>query len=143
MKLNSLSMWLAAGVFVACLIVMLFYPFETTVVPEWKIHVVDVSGKPVPGVIVNEQWRNHSIEFNCHNEDATTDGQGHVSFPRRTVRASLAFRIVGTVVVHFNVHGQSGAKASAIVLGPYVSSTNADYAPGRPLPQVIVVAPQP
>jgi hypothetical protein len=41
----------------------LFYPFETTVVPEWKIQVVDESGNPVKGVVVNQGWRHHSVEI--------------------------------------------------------------------------------
>ena len=128
---------------IACLAVLLAYPFDTTVVPEWKIRIVDETSKPVPNIVVREQWRNHSVEFHGHNEDRMTNSEGSVSFPRRTVRASLIFRVVGRAVVALNVHGESGPKASTLVLGPYLTSSDPDYSPEKPSPEVIVVRLQP
>jgi hypothetical protein len=129
--------------FIAGLLALLVYPFETTVVPDWKIRIVDEASKPVTSVVVREQWRNHSVEFSGQNEDRMTDNDGYVSFPRRTVRAPLIFRVVGAVVVSLNIHGESGSKASALVLGPYLTSRDPDYSPDKPSPEVIVVRPQP
>ena len=120
-----------------------FYPFETTVVPEWKVRVVDERMKPLSNLVVREQWRNHSVEFHGHIDDRKTDSDGSVFFPRRTVRASLIFRIAGWTVSHLNVHGESGPKASTLVLGSYLTSSNSDYSPEKPLPEVIIVRPQP
>src|SRR5882724_6377035 len=108
----------ATALLIACLGVLLFYPFETTVVPEWNMRITDESGKPVLKVVVSELWRHHSVEFHGHSEDRMTDSEGFVSFPRRTVRASLIFRAAGRAVVALNVHGESGPKASALVIGP-------------------------
>lgn len=124
-------------------ILLLFYPFDTTVVPEWRIRVVDEPTKPATGIIVREQWRNHSVEFHGHYEDRMTDSEGYVYFPRRTARASLIFRVVGRAVVALNVHGESGPTASTLVLGSYLTSSDSDYSPEKPLPEVIVVRPQP
>jgi hypothetical protein len=134
--------WLVTAAFIACLVVLLFYPFETMVVPEWKIRIVDAMSKPVPNIVVSEQWRNHSVEFHGHNEERTTDSEGYVSFPRRTVRASLMFRVVGSTLATLNVHGESGPKASTLVLGSYLTSSDSDYSPDKPSPEVIVVRPQ-
>lgn len=131
---------LAAGaLLIACLGILVFYPFETTVVPEWNMRIIDASGNPVPKAVVSERWRHHSIETHGHNESGTTDSEGYVSFPRRAIRASLVFRMVGPAVVALNVHGESGPKASALVLGPYSSMTKTTYSSGEPLPQTIVV----
>ena len=134
---------IVSGAVMASFVLLLFYPFETTVVPEWTIRVVDETIKPVPNVVVREQWRNHSVEFHGHNEDRITDNEGYVSFPRRTVRASLMFRVVGRAVMALNIHGESGPKASTLVLGSYLTSSDSDYSPEKPLPEVIVVRPQP
>ena len=131
--------WLVTGALLACLIILLAYPFDTMVVPEWKLRIVDETGKPIPNVVVIEQWRNHSVEFHGHSEDRTTDMNGYVSFPRRTVRASLLFRVVGGTVATLNVHGESGPKASALVMGGYSSQTKSSYSPGNQLPEIIVV----
>lgn len=132
-----------AVVVVASLALILLYPFKTTVVPEWRIRIVDDSGKPVSNISVREQWRHHTIETNGHNESRTTDGEGNVSFPRRAIRASFLHRLIGRAIVAFNVHRESGPKAAAIVLGPYLTSRNSAYDPGKPSPETIVVRPQP
>src|SRR6266511_2290779 len=126
--------------FIACLDAVLFYPFETIVVPEWKVRVVDRAfGKPVTNVVVTEGWRHHSIEIHRHDENRITDNQGYVYFPRRTVRASLLHRVAGMAVAALHVHGQSGPRAFIVVAGSYDSDT--DYWPGKPLREIITVPP--
>lgn len=120
------------------LIVVLFYPFETTVVPEWKIRIVDESGTPVKGVVVNQGWRHHSIEIRRQEQRLIADDEGYVTFPRRTVRAGLLVRAVGSMVAAINPHGRSGPYAFIDVPGSY-SGTSAEYSPGKPIPTVITV----
>lgn len=133
----------AGALLVTCVGLLLLYPYETTVVPPWNIRVTDELGGPVAKAIVSEHWRHHSIETQGHDEARTTNDEGYVWFPRRTVRASLAFRIIGRAVVLLNVHGESGPKASAIVLGPYLTSRDSQYSPDKPSPEVIEIRPQP
>jgi hypothetical protein len=142
MKAIKQNKQLMGCLLIACLGVLLAYPFQSTVVPEWKIRIVDETGKPVPNVVVREQWRDHSVEFHGHNEERITDSEGYVFFPRRTVRAPLMFRVVGSTLATLNVHGESGPKASTLVLGSYLTSRDSDYSPDKPLPEVIVVRPQ-
>jgi hypothetical protein len=133
----------AAVAFIGLLLVALVSPFETTVVPEWKIHVVDESGKPVGNLSINEGWIDYYIESSRHEEVRRANSEGYVEFPRRTVRASLLARIRGVLVSFMHPHAPSGTYAFANVMGPYVSPTDTDYEPGKPLPQTIVVGPQP
>jgi hypothetical protein len=133
----------AVVAFLGLLAVALLYPFETTVVPEWKIHIVDESGKPVGNLSVNEGWIHYSIESNRHEEARIANSEGYVEFPRRTIRAPLLVRLKGTLITALHPHAPSGTYAFANVMGPYVSPTDTDYEPGKPLPQTIVVRPQP
>lgn len=127
----------------ALLMAALLYPFETTVVPEWRIHIVDESGRPVGNLAVNEGWIDYSIESNRHEEVRTANSEGFLEFPRRTIRASLLVRLKGILITALHPHSPSGTYAFANVVGPYVSPTDTDYEPGKPLPQIIVVRPQP
>jgi hypothetical protein len=120
------------------LLLLLFYPFQTTVVPQWRIGVVDDSGNAVKGVGVKQGWRHHSAEIRRHEETFVTDQEGYVTFPRRTVRAGLLIRAVGQMISAVHVHGRSGPYAFVDVIGPY-SLGNAEYSPGKPLPTTITV----
>ena len=40
-----------------------FYRFETTVVPSWKVRLVDEQGVPYEGLRVVEYWKHYSLEL--------------------------------------------------------------------------------
>jgi hypothetical protein len=128
---------------VLAVLALALIPYNTTVVPEWKIQIIDERKNPVRNVLVDEHWRNHSIELHRHSETRVTDNEGYVSFPRRTVRSPLLIRAIGRLLANLNVHGESGPKASAIVLGPYLTSRDPQYSPNKPSPEVIEIRPQP
>jgi hypothetical protein len=135
-KLTSKS---TLGLVILVVIVLLF-PFETTVVPEWTIHVLDEHGNSVPRVSLRETWKHYSFESAGHEQDLSTNDAGDVVFPLRTAKASLLVRIVGTTLNTINPHGDTGPSASVYVLGPYkAASEEPYYLPGRPLIQRIVV----
>jgi hypothetical protein len=74
--------------------VLLFFPYTSTIVPTWRIQVVDESGTPIPGLRVTEYWKFYRAgEQSTWSEIRATDGQGRYAFPRRTVRASFAARV--------------------------------------------------
>ena len=83
---------------------LLVYPYETTVVPDWRVRVVDENGNPVSGVTVTEYWRHMSFESDDHHAEAITDYSGYVSFPGRTTRAPLIRRAIGSLINRLNVH---------------------------------------
>ena len=80
----------------AILLLLAIYPFDVTVVPEWRVKVVDQEGKPVPGAYVllfAPQWT-----LDLHSEEAIcTNGQGEVDFHRRSVPASVARRVTSYI----------------------------------------------
>lgn len=120
----------------------LFYPYETVVVPEWKVQVVDENGNPLRNVGVDEIWGNASIESDDHKAESITDENGYVSFPQRTVRASALSRTV-TPIIHFiqmGVHAGSGPYAYLIIShGMDYMTEGGIYSPNKPLPQKIVL----
>jgi len=120
----------------------LLYPYETTVVPQWTVRVVDEAGSSLGNVGVTEYWRHTSVESGDHHAESITDGNGYVTFPRRTIRASFLRRVIGPLINRLNVHGVDlGPHAYLIVAGDMNSTThNSDYFPGQPLPEEIVLA---
>jgi hypothetical protein len=124
----------------ALLAVVALYPWETNVVPEWRVRIVDQSGTPLAHTGVREVWRHYSIESRGHEEDLRTDQNGYVTFPKRTIRAALAARIIRSLIHALTPHDSSGPVASVIVLAPeYDTWSHNASVPGEPLPKEIVV----
>jgi hypothetical protein len=133
--------WLVTRAFIACLVVSLFYPFDITVVPEWRLRVVDQTGRPLRGNRVRESWSHYSLETQNHEEELLSDGDGYVQFPRRAIRTNLitwAAKFLASIV---NVNSSFGPSASVYYLGDYpLISEEPWYQPGRPLATQIVVS---
>src|SRR2546421_7309088 len=99
--------------------VVLLYPFQSTVVPEQHVLVVTEDWRPIPGVRVRQIWKNYSIEAVGHEEDIATDENGHVFFPRRTVRANILWRAVRPIlnILTQGVHASFGVQTDMFPLG--------------------------
>ncbi len=87
---------------------LLFYPFESTVTGAWLIAATNTDGHPIAGCRIEQHWQWRAIGLD-RTDFATTDGSGHVMFPRRTARANLAKRVTGSVST-FSFHGPGNAK---------------------------------
>jgi hypothetical protein len=119
-----------------------FYPIESTVVPAWRLQVVDERGKVCTGTQVNEGWKHYSLDLEAgdYGEHKFTDANGYVEFPKRTIKASLIRRIVAPMIAHALViaHGSTGISgyvfASGMKEGPWL-----DYKPGQALRDRIFV----
>jgi hypothetical protein len=92
--------------------VFTFYPFESVVVSEWQIKVVDEKGNPIPDKEVFQSWNHYFLESEYgHREIRRTNSEGIVVFPQRNVRASIPLRtlaIYGDVIGFINPHASSG-----------------------------------
>jgi hypothetical protein len=133
------QLWLKIPLLLGLLISL--YPFETTVVPEWRVRVADEVGNPLKKTIVSEHWKHYSIESEGHEAEAITDGDGYITFPPRTIKASLLIRVIGLIrnVFKTGIHASFGPSAYLIVSGDMDSiTTNADYSPDKPLPEQII-----
>jgi hypothetical protein len=118
----------------------LLYPYETTVVPQWTVKVVDEAGSPLAKVAVTEYWWDASVESEDHHAESISDGKGYITFPRRTIRGSLIRRVV-PLINRLNVHGGSGGPHAFLIVAGDMNSTthNSDYFPGQSLPEEIVL----
>jgi len=89
---------------------------------------------------IREVWQHYSIESKDHEQDLLTDSDGHVTFPKRTIRAPLLARIGKAAVNGLNPHGSSGPAAYIITLAlGYDAWKNDFYIPGQPLPKEVIV----
>lgn len=130
-----------AGVLLLLLILIVF-PFKLSTAPTWRLRVVDDSGGAVRNIKVTEHWQHYLVESEGHEEVLTTDGDGVVDFPERTVRASLLSRLLAKF-------RRFGSREVPLRPGPYASivvwgrrdyeTVVAVYVPDAPLPGEVVV----
>jgi hypothetical protein len=118
-----------------------FYPFKGTVVPLWRIQVVDASGNPISNMPVAQEWQNHSTEQEDHWDESITDEDGYVTFPERLERASLGQRMIVAVGnAPWIVHASWGPHSFILVLaGPDYLNDVASYHGSQPPPSRVVL----
>jgi len=125
------------------LLALFLYPFKTTIVPRWRLNVVDetrVLG--VPDIRVTEHWQHYLLESEGHEEMQKTNQNGLVDFPMSTIRASLASRVTRTIFnfAREGANAKSGPYASIVVWGSSdYETTVAVYQPDTPTQTEIVV----
>ncbi len=119
---------------------ILFFPFTTTVIPEWKIRVVDESGQPLENVRVVQMWHHYSLGAD-DGEEKWTDANGYVVFRERTVRASLLYRVLRSSLADLMqlAHGSTGISAEIWANTEKSSSGMYVYEPGKPLVKELVL----
>jgi hypothetical protein len=124
------------------LLLLLFYPFQTTIVPEWSLKVVDEEGATVRDVNVTEHWQHFLLESGAHEDVRRVMENGAVSFPERTIRASLVGRGIATVsrIKRDGWRGRRSPAASVVVWGNRgYATTVAVYFPSAPPPSHVIV----
>jgi hypothetical protein len=133
----------AAALFVLVLLFLLFYPFQTTIVPEWSLRVVDEEGAVVRDVNVTEHWQHFLLESSSHEDVRRVAENGVVSFPERTIRSSLVSRGLATIgrIKRDGWRARRSPAASVVVWGnPSYATTVEVYVPSK-LPQSHVMVP--
>ena len=132
---------LAATVLLVLLV--LFYPFKTTIVPEWSLKVVTEEGAPVRDVNVTEHWQHFLLERSSHEEVRRVQENGAVSFPERTIRASLVRRGMATIgrIKRDGWRARRSPAASVVVWGNKdYATTVAVYFPSASPPSHVMVS---
>ena len=125
-----------------CLLLFFVYPFQTTIVPAWNLGVVDEHGDVVTGIKVTQHWQHNLLESIGHEQVQTTNEEGQVTFPARTIRASLISRGTATLV-KFLKEGRDaklGPYSSIVVWGSKDNETNVAVYSGEDLPPSRIVA---
>jgi len=127
------------------ILAVLLYPYETTVVPTWRVRVLDDERNPMGRVRVTEYWSDDSVERDDHEAESITDDEGYVTFPTRIIRASPIRRGIVPLINRLNVHGGAGGPHAYLIISRVASSdmnfitANSNYFPGKPLPEEIVL----
>ena len=68
---------------------VVIFPFEREITPAWAFDVVEANNAPVSGCRMEQHWEWQAVGVQ-RDDTAVSDAAGHVRFPRRTARASLA-----------------------------------------------------
>ena len=131
---SSKRKWLVVAL---VLLSLLLYPFQTTVVPERNVLVVNQDMRPIKGVLVRQIWQHYSLERRGDEEDLLTDVGGRVTFANRTIRSNLVRRVLGPVVniLTQGVHASFGVRTDMQVLG---DGTEIGARPVSPNPDDVV-----
>jgi hypothetical protein len=114
--MTSRRKWLVI-VLVSMAAVML-YPFKTTVVPSQRVLVTTKDMRPVKNALVRQKWQNYSLERYGREEDLRTDAHGRITFPTRTIRAPLVWRLLGPLasIAGQGVHSSFGVHSDMFPL---------------------------
>lgn len=103
------------------LIGVALYPFESQVVPEWKVRVIDVNGVSCANMPVTEMWGHYSLFLNgdFRSADRLTDSEGFAKFPERHVRAIGIRRLIMPFVTEVltYAHGSTGVDGAVSASG--------------------------
>ena len=92
----------------ALVTLLLVYPMKVTVMPAYRVTIIDQFGKPMAGAGVSELWWQTSAERRQHLEQAQTNAEGKAAFPERTLRAAVLERMIGCL----SYLGREGLAAS-------------------------------
>lgn len=128
------------------LILLVFIPFSSTIIPEWHLRVVDVNGKICAGQRVTEYWKHSSLDYPEYggSEVKFSDDHGQIGFAERRVSASLAKRIVLPPLravgqlAHMGGWGIDGSVYATGIVTPD-HSWSIIYSSAEPIPDVIVI----
>jgi hypothetical protein len=105
-------------IFVLSVVALFVYPFESLQAPAWEVSVVDASNNPVSGARVRESYQDYSAESKGNEADLVTDLTGKVTFPARTVRASVLKRLAMVLSsATAGIHASFGPHAQIFVFG--------------------------
>jgi hypothetical protein len=118
-------------------LVIVSYPFETTIVPQWNLQVVDEAGAPVREINVTEHWQHYVLESGGHEEAQTTNQDGLVSFGARSIRASVVRRLFAQLsnFGSYDNRGRPIRYGAVVVWGSKSYETTVAIYPGEGTPQ--------
>ncbi len=118
-------------------------PFPTTIVPEWKLQVLNLDGMPCESKRVEQNWAHFSLDSTHHLDGRLSDQNGYVVFPERTIWAPSIWRIVRPIPALFLAifaHGDFGISVSVDSSGLKEGNKAwLSWKPGQPLSEKITV----
>src|SRR5262245_37090318 len=127
---------------ICVLMIVLFAPIETTLLPQWKLQVTDVSRVACSQMRVTQSWGHYRLYLDGNNstEYRITDTNGYVQFPERTIRASLARRTLMPIITRITTIMHGGWKVDGAVWASGIKDVAwLSYRPGAALPDKMQV----
>lgn len=119
------------------LLILALYPYESTVVPQWRVEIRDVDGNLCPNMKVLQSWAHYSLFIggDSNLEYVNSNSDGVLELPERTVRASLLRRTIVPIFAHILTlaHGSVGPSGSIHATG-IKDVAWLSYKSGEPLP---------
>ena len=113
-----------------------------TILPAWKVQVVDEAGGPLKGVLVRQTWQDYDVERKGHQKDVRSDENGYAAFPKRIIRYDPRKKAKARAknIATYGVHASLGLDAQIWAYGvdPYVWSF-VNYVEGKPLADKIAL----
>lgn len=109
---------------ITCIFILSFIPYDTILVPAWRVQLVDERGFQYKGQIVRQFCYDYTLGISpCAARDDSykiTDNDGYVEFPERRIRASLLYRIFATIknTALVFAHGSIGKETYIDSSGP-------------------------
>jgi hypothetical protein len=123
---------------IICFIALIIYPFQSYVLPVWKLQVVDVNDNVCPNMRVTQDWGHYSLYPDSGGgglDKRFTDMNGYVEFPERKIRASLLRRVFMPIYAHMLVIAHGSVGASGAVWATGIKDVGwLSYKDGKPLP---------
>lgn len=126
-------------------VIVSLIPFNTIVVPAWRVKVVNEAGVPYVGMGVRQFCYSYTLGISpCHDSNdfmRETDSSGYVVFPERRITASLISRIVRTIyhlVMKKIADGSVGVSVYVDATGPEGYKT-LKYESGKAPPELFVL----
>lgn len=116
--------FIAFGIALLLLGIGLLIPYQTVLAPEWRVQVIDNSGKPYVGQKVRQFCSDYTLDINlCTDRSAAqfTDQNGYVIFPERTYSSSTVVRLLATLkksIFRYLAHGSVGTSVYLDSSGP-------------------------
>jgi len=129
--MSSTRKWVI--VIIVMLTVLLLCPFKKTLVPEQRVLVVTKDMHPIRNAMVRQSWQDYSLERYGHEEDLPTDTHGRATFPTRSIRAPLVWRLLGPLasIAGQGVHASFGVHTQMIP-SPNNGTTSTEFAQPQP-----------
>ena len=125
-------------VVIICLVIfVMLVPIETSVIPQWRVQVVDVNGIPCANTRVTQSWGHYRVylDGNYSSEFRFTDLNGYVQFPERMIRASLPRRIIMPFITRITTLMHGGWDVHGVVWTDGITDVGLSYESGRSMPE--------
>jgi len=73
----------------AVVIIVLWYPYQTTGIPKWKLQVLDREGYVAAHAPIRQEWLDPIEDGIVRSDGGDSDANGEVMFPARTLHNRL------------------------------------------------------